>query len=312
MPVSTALSGKNTKLEAAKKDKKDEFYTQLTDIEKELQHYTDHFHNARVLCNCDDPEQSNFYRYFRDNFGLLGIRKLVACHYLPTGSSYSLTLTAGGAIKSPLTGNGDFRGAESVALLTEADIVVTNPPFSLFREYIAQLIEYKKKFVVLGNVNAVGYKDLFPLIKDNKLWLGPSISSGDREFRVPDHYALEASGTRVDEQGNKYIRVKGVRWFTNMDFDKRHERLDCHKQYSPAEYPKYDGYAAINVNKVAEIPEDYNDAMGVPITFMDKWNPDQFQLLGALTGAKEESRGMFGYPCVQGKTVYSRLIIQRR
>lgn len=177
-------------------------------------------------------------------------------------------------------GPGDFRSRECIEYLKEAEVVVTNPPFSLFREYVAQLIEHGKRFVILGNVNACTYKEIFNLIKSDRLWLGESIHSGDREFRVPDHYPLEAAGFRVDADGVKYIRVKGVRWFTNMDVPQRHEKIPLYKRYSPDEYPTYDNYDAIEVSKTAQIPADYDGAMGVPITFLDKYSPDQFKILG--------------------------------
>ena len=177
-------------------------------------------------------------------------------------------------------GDGDFRSAECIELLKQADIVVTNPPFSLFREYIAQLVEYGKKFLIIGNLNAITYKELFPLIKDNKIWFGPSIKSGDREFGVPQHYPLTAATNRIDENGNKFVRVKGVRWFTNLDYPQRHEDLILYKYYSPDEYPTYDNYDAINVDKTAEIPMDWDGALGVPITFLDKHNPEQFEVMG--------------------------------
>ena len=179
-----------------------------------------------------------------------------------------------------LEGDGDFRSAESIELLKQADIVVTNPPFSLFREYLDQLMEYDKKFIILGNMNAITYRDVFKYIKDDRLWLGPSITSGDREFQVPEDYEMKASGQRIDESGKKFIRVKGVRWFTNLDHSKRHEELDLFKEYTPEEYPKYYNFNAINIDKTKEIPCDYAGAMGVPITFLDKYNPDQFEILG--------------------------------
>lgn len=179
----------------------------------------------------------------------------------------------------PLHGDGDFRSAECIELLKQADIVVTNPPFSLFREYVAQLIAYNKKFLIIGNQNAITYKEIFPLIKGNKLWLGCSIHSGDREFGVPDDYPLMAANSRIDENGKKYIRVKGVRWFTNLDYKERHEELILYKRYNPEEYPKYDNYDAINVDKTADIPCDYDGVMGVPITFLDKYNPEQFEIV---------------------------------
>ncbi len=209
-----------------------------------------------------------------------------------------------------LSGTGDFRSFECIELLKEADIVVTNPPFSLFREYVAQLFEYGKKFLILGNMNAVTYKEIFSLIKNNQLWYGPSISSGDREFRVPSNYELKAASYRQDEQGRKYIRVKGIRWFTNLEHSKRHELLDLYKNYTPEEYPKYDNYDAINVDKTAEIPCDYDGVMGVPITFMDKYCPDQFKILGQMASTRIDENN-FGYPYINGKKIYARILIKR-
>lgn len=303
----------------AKKNKKDEFYTQLVDIEKEMKFFKSNFEGKIVYCNCDDPYESNFFKFFALNFNRLKLKKLISVSY--TGSpvageefglfenqgkeykitgkrAYKVTLTELKDVTGDgredledvkeiikhriryLKGDGDFRSEESIALLKEADIVVTNPPFSLFREYIAQLVEYDKKFIIIGNVNAITYKEIFTLIKNNKLWLGASIHSGDREFRVPDSYPLTASGSRIDANGNKYIRVKGVRWYTNVDYEERHEDLDLYKEYNSEEYPKYDNYDAINVNKTAEIPCDYDRVMGVPITFLDKYNPEQFEIIG--------------------------------
>ena len=309
---------KNTNLHQAKNAKKDEFYTQLEDIENELKHYKAHFKDKIVYCNCDDPTYSNFHRYFRLNFLHLGLKSLITTHYKADGNrSYAQILTremvqkepkylelgkddkdilektslfgamgeGNSFIKNPpkksLLQNGDFRSAECIKLLKSADIVVTNPPFSLFREYVAQLIEYEKKFVIIGNVNAITYKEIFAHIKDDKIWLGVSITSGDREFRVPDSYPLEAAGKRIDENGNKFLRIKGVRWFTNLDIAKRHEILDTIYTYKSNEnkYPKYDNYDAINVDKVALIPLDYDGVMGVPITFLDKHNPKQFEIV---------------------------------
>ena len=307
----------------AKKNKNDEFYTQLAVIEEEMRHYRDHFKGKVILCNCDDPYESNFFKYFAMNFNFLGLKKLIATCYSNSpvaGEQLSLFDVAGvkenvtanrqphkieitevldlnedGAIdladveyllknkKNTLTllnGDGDFRSAECIELLKESDIVVTNPPFSLFREYVSQLVGYEKKFIIIGNINAVTYKETFKLIMENKIWLGESIHSGDREFRVPDHYPLKAAGCRVDEQGKKYIRVKGVRWFTNLDVPIRHQVLTLYKKYTPEEYPHYDNYDAINVDVTTDIPCDYDDAMGVPITFLDKYNPEQFEILG--------------------------------
>ena len=215
--------------------------------------------------------------------------------------------------------DGDFRSEECIELLKEADIIVTNPPFSLFRPFVALLEEYQKQYLIIGNVNAVTYKEIFPLIRDNKLWLGYSIHSGDREFRVPDDYPLEAASCRVDEKGRKYIRVKGVRWFTNMDYIERHTDLELWKSYSPEAYPKYDNYNAIEVGVTSEIPEDYFDVMGVPITFLDKFNPDQFEILGAT---ESEGRGFsvglwseeskVAQPLVNGERKYKRFFIRRK
>ena len=344
----------NETLDKAKKNKADEFYTQMPDIEAELRHYKEHFRGKVVLCNCDDPYESNFFKYFAMNFNYLGLKKLIATSYSDSPVAYGQLplfeiqtlktrpsaekpacrieitevpdVNADGAVdladvetllksrKNALTlleGDGDFRSAECVELLQEADIVVTNPPFSLFREYVAQLVEHEKKFVIIGNVNAITYKEVFKLIKSNDVWLGQSIHSGDREFRVPDNYPLEAAGYRVDNDGVKYIRVKGVRWFTNLDFPKRHEMLTLYKRYTPEEYPTYDNYDAINVDKVAEIPFDYDGAMGVPITFLDKYNPDQFEILGLdryIEGNRTPNRRMR----INDNELYARIIIRRK
>lgn len=294
------MEAKNKNLHSAKSGKKDEFYTQLTDIEKELKHYRHHFKDKVVYCNCDDPRVSNFFHYFSYNFEKLGLKKLITtCYKNQDADLFSVNKSEsaiyleydgdknGNSVPDPaeigikyLKGDGDFRSQESIELLKQADIVVTNPPFSLFREYIAQLIEYDKKFLIIGNLNAITYRDVFKLVKDNKLWFGHSIHSGDREFMVPSDYPLNAAGNRVDENGNKFIRVKGVRWFTNMDYSERHEDLILYKTYNPEEYPKYDNYDAINVDVTKDIPMDYAGAMGVPITFLDKYNPEQFEIIG--------------------------------
>lgn len=282
---------KNSELHKANKAKKDEFYTQLADIEKEMQIYTHHFRDKIIFCNCDDPEQSNFWKYFELNFEKLGLKKLIATHFNYEKPTYKLEVYRAenksrllNKIKTPLRQNGDFRSPESVAILKEADIVATNPPFSLFREYIDQLFEYNKKFIIVGNVNAITYKNVFPRIAGNELWFGHSIHSGDREFRVPEDYPLTAAGSRVDENGIKYVRIKGVRWFTNLDFKERHKDLILHAKYTPEKYPTYDNYDAINVDKTKEIPVDYNGVMGVPITFLDKYNPEQFEIVAFRKG----------------------------
>ncbi|MEI0747098.1 adenine-specific methyltransferase EcoRI family protein [Brachyspira pulli] len=280
----------NKNLKKAKINKKDEFYTQLNDIEKELNHYTEYFKDKIIFCNCDDPEYSNFWKYFELNFEKLGLKKLVATHFEKEKTSYKIELTKDenndgkinslDIIKTKLKQNGDFRSPECIEILKEVDIVITNPPFSLFREYVAQLIEYNKKFIIIGNQNAISYKEIFSLIKNNYIWLGYSIHSGDREFKVPNDYELKASGIRVDIDGNKFIRVKGIRWFTNLEYSERHENLILYKSYNEEDYPKYENYDAINVDQTKDIPKDFNGVMGVPITFLDKYNPEQFDIIG--------------------------------
>lgn len=317
---------RNNELGAAKTAKKDEFYTQLTDIENEIRYYRKHFKGKTVLCNCDDPFESNFFKYFVLNFNRLGLKKLIAtCYASSPIANTQLSLfdvigteeskqnkpykavvtkvydkTGDGGIDmfdvaelfksgenslSELEGDGDFRSEECLELLDESDIVVTNPPFSLFREYISVLMEHKKHFIIIGNVNAITYKEFFPLIKENKVWIGASIHSGDRKFYVPDDYPLNAAGCGIDDEGRRFIRVKGVRWYTNLDIKQRHEEMILVKRYSPELYPKYDNYNAINVNSTADIPYDFDGIMGVPITFMDKYCPEQFDILGLSIGS---------------------------
>lgn len=329
----------NKQLSQAKKGKKDEFYTQLADIDAELKHYRGHFAGKTVLCNCDDPRMSNFFYYFVLNFHYLGLKKLITTCYKnqnPNSCSKNISKQAvylvyeGEDIGSPpnpniaglvhpMQGDGDFRSPECIKFLEEADIIVTNPPFSLFREYVAQLIEYGKKFIIIGNINAVTYKEIFPLIQTNQIWLGPSIHSGDREFEIPSSYPLTAAGIRIDDQGRRYIRVKGVRWFTNLDFPQRHQALILHKKYRSEEYPHYDNYDAINVDKTADIPCDYDGVMGVPITYLDKHNPDQFEILDAnnfIIGnrAPQKPHGLIKDKdgSVEGRIVYARILIRKR
>ena len=318
---------KNNDLGIAKTAKKDEFYTQLSDIEKEMRYYRKHFKDKVVFCNCDDPFESNFFKYFVLNFNRLGLKKLIAtCYASSPIANTQLSLfdvigteenkqnkaaykaivskvydkTGDGGIDmfdvaelfksgenelTKLNGDGDFRSDECLALLDEEDIVVTNPPFSLFREYVSVLLEHKKHFIIIGNVNAITYKEFFPLIKENKVWIGASIHSGDRKFYVPDDYPLNAAGCGIDDEGRRFIRVKGVRWYTNLDIKQRHEEMILVKRYSPELYPKYDNYDAINVNSTADIPCDFDGIMGVPITFMDKYCPEQFEILGLSIGS---------------------------
>ena len=327
-------------IDKAKAAKKDEFYTQLEDINNELRHYREYFRGKTVLCNCDDPRVSNFFTYFAYNFEFLGLKKLIiTCYKNQDMDLFSMNKSEqavylvyegdknGNHIPDaeeigvkPLKGDGDFRSKECIELLKEADIVVTNPPFSLFREYVAQLMKYDKKFLIIGNVNALSYKEIFPLVKDNRVWLGASIHSGDRKFWVPDTYELNAAGCGIDDDGKKFIKVKGVRWFTNLDYKERHDDIPLYKSYSPEEYPTYDNYDAINVGKTAEIPLDYDGVMGVPITFIDKYNPDQFEILGmsASAGYNADIVGIpfkgdkDARPLVNGKNTYARIFIKKR
>ncbi len=328
----------------ARKSKADEFYTQLSDIEEELEHFTEQFRGKVILCNCDDPFESNFFKYFAMNFNYLQLKKLIATCYdtSPIANTqlsifgdeqgipdkihpaYKIEITevgdynGDGAVNlsdvawllknkknafSLLKGNGDFRSAECVELLKEADIVVTNPPFSLFREYVAQLIQYEKKFLIIGNKNAITYKEIFTLIQAQKLWLGYRNINADMWFIVPENYSYEKI---ID--GKKTKHIMGC-WFTNLDTTKRHEILTLYKRYSPEEFPKYDSCDAIEVGKTSDIPYDYDGAMGVPITFLDKYNPEQFEILG-LDDHRVAWRGRG--PELNGKTLYRRIIIQRR
>lgn len=301
----------NRSLVGAKLAKEDEFYTQLSDIERELKNYKKHFKGKTVYLNCDDPRVSNFFHYFSYNFEKLGLKKLIAtCYRNQEMDLFSQNKSKSGICLvyegdkngnmlpdlseiglKPLKGDGDFRSAESIKLLKEADIVVTNPPFSLFREYVAQLMEYDKKFLIVGNQNAISYKEIFALIKANKLWLG--VNNGDMSFKVPEYYKARETRFWVDEDGQKWRSIGNAAWFTNLDFAKRHEELILYKQYDPELYPTYDNYDAIEVSKVADIPLDFDGVMGVPLTFLDKYNPDQFEILG-LSGTSYPTTKNYG------------------
>ena len=298
----------NANLNKAKKAKNDEFYTQLTDVSKEVEHYKQHFKDKVVYCNCDDPTMSAFWKYFHLNFEALGLKKLISTHYDKTEPTYKMEYTGGDdndievGVKTPLEGNGDFRNQECLDLLDESDIVVTNPPFSLFREYVACLMEHKKKFLIIGNRNSVTCKDIFPLIKDNEVRIGYERLS---EFDTPTGMTKKVQGL--------------CRWFTNLDIQKRHENLILWKNYSPEEYPKYDNYDAINVNKVSEIPCDYDGVMGVPITFLDKYNPEQFEIIGSdMAEGTRFAAGLFiegsrYKQCyVNGSRIYKRIFIRKK
>lgn len=311
----------NSTLCKANKTKNDEFYTQISDIENELKHYREHFNGAVVLCNCDDPEWSNFWKYFHLNFEFLGLKKLITTHYDPSEPTYKMEYEGGndnnitvGKI-TPLKQNGDFRSPESIELLQEATIVVTNPPFSLFREYISQLMEYDKKFIVIGNMNAITYKEIFPLIQNNKLWLGNGFKAGNAYFRIPKN-AISSYAKGVYDETTGLVKFRNCNWFTNLDIAKRHEPIDLVETYSPEKYPKYSNYDAVEVGKVLDIPVDYDGMMGVPITFLDKYNPNQFEIIGIsgdlaeplyIDGHKKSGRFYVG-----DKRMYDRIVIKRK
>ncbi len=326
---------RNKGLIAAQKAKKDEFYTQLADIENELRHYTGHFRGKVVYCNCDDPRVSNFFRYFSLNFARLGLKKLITTCYKNQqmdlfsrhDAEKAIYLEYDGTVNENgvpsveeigvhhLDGDGDFRSAECIALLQQADIVVTNPPFSLFREYMAQLMEYEKKFLIIGHQNAITYKEIFPLIKNKEVWLGYGFKGGATHLIAPNYEDYAVAGDHKEGM----IRVSGVVWFTNLDHKKRHEELILYKRYSPEEYLKYDNYDAINVDKTKEIPYDYAGAMGVPITFLDKFNPDQFEIVSANdiradTAVPYKAHGLIKDKdgAINGKPTYVRIVIRNK
>lgn len=318
----------NRTLHIAKSSKKDEFYTQLSDIESELKHYKEHFKNKVVFCNCDDPRVSNFFRYFSYNFENLGLKKLVTTCYKNqekdlfgieesenavfleyTGDKNGNNIPDAEEIGIKLLkGDGDFRSKESIDLLKQADIVVTNPPFSLFREYVDQLVKYEKKFLIIGNINAITYKEIFKLIKENKAWLGINMGRGISGFIVPEHYELYGTETSIDSFGNRIISPNNCLWLTNLDTFKRHEDIVLTKIYygNENEYPHFDNYDAINVNKTQDIPMDFEGVMGVPITFLHKYNPEQFELIKFRKGNDEKDLS------INGKCPYFRILIKNR
>ena len=353
----------NKNLNAAKEAKKDEFYTQLVDIENELKHYREHFRGKVIFCNCDDPYESNFFKYFANNFNAFGLKKLIATCYngspiaqleLPLFGlnaegkekklAYKVVITevtdtnGDGRVDladvryliqndknvlSELKENGDFRSHECIELLKEADIVVTNPPFSLFREYVAQLMKYEKKFLIIGNQNAITYKEIFPLIMQNKIWLG--YKAGDMAFTVPDSYEPRDTRYWQDETGQKWRSLGNICWFTNLDHNKRHEELDLVCRYIPEDYPLYDNYKAIEVSRVQDIPCDYEGIMGVPVTFLDKYNPNQFEIVGLtersddynVDSARIDNLRVPGFPkydrpYIKGVRKYARILIRNK
>ncbi len=347
-----ANKSSNKNLHRAHGAKKDEFYTQLVDIENELKHYKNQFKGKIVYCNCDDPFESNFFKYFASAFNDLKLKKLIATSFVPSpiaGKQLSFFETAGlkgknrkqpfkieisevkdmnfdGAVDiddvklllkqnaktcTLLKDNGDFRSLECIELLKQADIVVTNPPFSLFREYVAQLVEHNKKFLILGDQNAVTYKETFKLIEGNKLWLGYD-NNGTKWFQVPDDYDIPTESRKKIVNGVKYFSFGRIMWYTNLDTTKRHQDIDLYKEYKghEDEYPKYDNYDVIEVSKVSDIPKDYKGVMGVPITFFDKYNPKQFEILGVANSAR-----WIGYKCltiIDGRRIYNRILIKNK
>ena len=354
---------RNEDLSEAKRAKKDEFYTQYNVIEKEMNAYLEYdpdvFRGKTILLPCDDPEWSNFTKYFAQNFDRFGLKKLISTSYAaasktykgiyqPTlfeinnpkydqnktvrnGKIFTLTCDRTGDQKVNiddldwhyLQGDGDFRSREVKNLQDEADIIITNPPFSMFREFLAWIMEADKQFSIIGNMNAITYKDVFPLIKENKMWLGPSITSGDREFQVPDDYPINAAGWRIDDQGRKFLRIKGVRWFTNLDHGRRHQPLPLmtmadnlkyskHKEIrGKTGYDRYDNYDAIEVPFTDAIPSDYDGVMGVPISFLDKHNPEQFQIIG-LDRYVDDNPHYGRRFNLNGKEMYARVLIRHR
>lgn len=324
------MANKNTELHKAKKSKKDEFYTQLSDIERELKHYKNHFKDKVVYCNCDDPRVSNFFHYFSYNFEKLGLKKLITTCYKnqnrdlfsQNDSEQAIMLEYTGDKNKNnipdleeigiihLTDDGDFRSEESIDILKQADIIVTNPPFSLFREYVSQLIDFDKKFLIIGHQNAITYREIFKYIKENKMWLGYGFKRNMAHF-INKHYKDYASDTDHKEG---MIRVSGVVWYTNLEIGKRHEDVILYKKYyngNESAYPKYDNYDAINVDKAKEIPMDYAETMGVPITFLSKYNPDQFELIGQMVTTKVDELN-HGYPYINGKKIYARILIRNK
>ena len=305
----------NVSLSNAKRAKNDEFYTQLSDIENELKHYKSHFAGKVVYCNCDDARKSNFFRFFQKKFNDYGLKKLITTSYNENGHGsvlvYEGDTNGNGKLDdseikvSELKGNGDFRSEECIELLKEADIVVTNPPFSLFREYIATLVQYNKKFLVIGNQNAITYKEIFPLIKENKVWTGNNMV---KAFRVPQ---VTNKNCEVLPNGDIIAKFGSICWFTNLDIKKRHEEIILYKSYNEEEFPKYDNYDAIEVSKVCEIPKDYDGVMGVPITFLYRYNPSQFEIVGCANHGTDNKYDLCK-PTIKGKLIYKRLLIKRK
>ena len=300
---------KNNNLHNAKKAKNDEFYTLIEDVEKEVSQYKDQFKDKVIYCNCDDYKWSNFYKYFKDHFKEYKLKRLIASCLTGNYASYDGNVETTGQLQ-----NGDFRGEESIELLKTADIIVSNPAFSLFREYVAQLIKYNKKFLIVGNQNAITYKEVFPLIKEHKIWLGNRKMS-PWEFRLPK---TATEYKRIDDNGEKYATLGAVCWFTNLPVKRSDEKITLVKTYNPKDYPKYDNYDAIEVGKVVDIPKNYNGVMGVPISFLDKYNPKQFEIVGLTSSSKECTYGLLlsgnqsTRAKINSKYIYARILIQKK
>ena len=313
-------------MQQAKKSKSDEFYTQLLDIESELQHYKNHFKGKVVYCNCDDARISNFFKYFVINFKELGLKKLIAsCYQEQKNDLFNTEETEKGFFfeytgkenetPSPSSnniihfkGDGDFRSPESIELLNQSDIVVTNPPFSLFREYVGQLVKYDKKFLIIGNINAITYKEIFKIIQENKAWLGINLGRGVSGFIVPEHYKLYGTESRIDSLGNRIVSPNNCLWLTNLDNFKRHKDIELTRKYfgHEDEFPKYDNYDGINVDKTEDIPFDYDGCIGVPITFLHKFNPSQFELIKFRKGDDDKDLS------IDGRCPYFRILIKKK
>lgn len=301
----------------ARKNKNDEFYTQLRDIENEMRHYREHFKDKIIYMNTDHPDRSEFWRFFKLQFNIIKAKRIVSTYYSHDGTSFKTVYDGKNEVRTKLHGDGDFRSEECIDILKKSDIVVTNPPFSLFREFIELMVEHEKKFIILGNSNTIGTKAMFELIKNQKVWTGMHYNR-PMEFKVPQHYELKGNSGRVSN-GEKFVSVPAIAWFTNLDYPKRHEDLLLWASYegSEHEYPNYDNYDAINVDRVSFIPYDYEGVMGVPITFIGSWNPEQFEVLG-ITNSGEENPGIrlpnteHGRAVVNGEEKYFRILIRNK
>ena len=302
-------------LHAAKSAKKDEFYTHIDDVEHEIEKYKDFFRRKKVLCNCNDDTWSSFFKYFSTNFENLELAKLTCVSYNEKGHGVKYVFDNQNTSITELKGHGDFRDEECRALLEESDVVVTNPPFSLFRQFIVLMMEFNKKFLVVGNMNAITYNEVFHYIKNDQMWIDMFFKNTGMRFRVSDDYELNAARCGIDENGEKWISLRTVRWFTNIENSKRHISLDLFKRYNPIEYKKYDNYDAIECSKTRDIPIYYDGVIGVPITFLDKYCPDQFEILGCSNKFADCGKHIDGKgwtPIVNNKNIYKRIFIRHK